>query len=93
MRLLLCISALILCAQGTDAPLRFEATPAGHRVVARLPDDVAGKLPAGRLSQEQGEAVLTLSLDQFVEISLVAERFALRLPGHFFVALPDGGQV
>jgi hypothetical protein len=62
MRLLLCISALILCAQGTDAPLRFEATPAGHRVVARLPDDVAGKLPAGRLSQEQGEAVLTLSL-------------------------------
>jgi len=61
MRLLLC-TALLLCAQGTDVPLRFEATPAGRQVVARLPPEFAGKLPAGPLTQEQGEAVLTLSL-------------------------------
>src|SRR5579871_4854842 len=50
-----------------------------------------------RLSKHLGDtvllAVLALPLDQFVKIPLVAERFALRLPGHFFVALPDGGQV
>jgi hypothetical protein len=62
MRLLLCTSALFLAAQVPDAPLRFEATPQGPRVIARLPVDFAGKLPAGKLSQEQGEAVLTLSL-------------------------------
>ncbi len=61
MRFLLC-TALLLFARGTDAPLRFEVTPAGRRVVARLPADVAAKLPAGPLTQRQGEAVLTLSL-------------------------------
>jgi hypothetical protein len=61
MRFLFC-TAMLLSAQGTDAPLRFEATPAGGRVVARLPAEFAGKLPAGRLTQEQGEAILTLSL-------------------------------
>jgi hypothetical protein len=61
MKLLLC-SALLLVAQGKDAPLRFEATPAGRRVVARLPAEFAAKLPAGPLTQEQGEAVLTLAL-------------------------------
>jgi len=55
-------ASLLLFAQGTDAPLRFEVTPDGRRVIANLPAEVAGKLPAGRLSQEQGEAVLTLSL-------------------------------
>jgi hypothetical protein len=61
MRLLFC-TAVLLCGQGTDSPLRFEATPDGRRVVARLPADLAGKLPVGRLTQEQGEAVLTLAL-------------------------------
>jgi hypothetical protein len=61
MRFLLC-TAMLLFTQGTDAPLRFEATSAGRQVVARLPAALAGKLPAGRLTQEQGEAVLTLSL-------------------------------
>jgi len=61
MRFLLC-TALLLSAQGPEAPLRFEATPAGRQVVARLPAESAGTLPVGRLTQEQGEAVLTLSL-------------------------------
>src|SRR5262249_38698566 len=61
MRFLL-FSALLLCAQGPDAPLRFEATPEGRQVGARLPAELAGKLPVGPLTQEQGEAVLTLSL-------------------------------
>src|SRR4051794_32612422 len=61
MRLLLC-SALLVIAQPPTAPLRFEATPEGRRVVARLPDEIAGRLPAGPLTQQQGEAVLTLSL-------------------------------
>src|SRR4051812_13193579 len=60
MRLLLC-TALLLVAQA-DAPLRFEMTQGGRRVIARLPAELAGKLPAGRLTQEQGEAILTLSL-------------------------------
>ncbi|MFO0966228.1 MAG: hypothetical protein U0793_11680 [Gemmataceae bacterium] len=59
---LLCGPAALLCGKDSDAPLRFEATPAGRRVVARLPADLAAKLPAGRLTQEQGEAILTLSL-------------------------------
>jgi hypothetical protein len=61
MRFLLC-TALLLCGQGTEPPLRFEMTPAGPHVVARLPAELASKLPADRLTQEQGEAVLTLSL-------------------------------
>jgi hypothetical protein len=52
---------MLLLAQSAP-PLRFEATPEGRQVVARLPAEVAAKLPAGRLTQEQGEAVLTLSL-------------------------------
>ena len=61
MRFLLC-TALLLSAQGNDTPLRFETTPAGRRVVARLPAEVAGMLPAGPLTQQQGETVLTLAL-------------------------------
>jgi hypothetical protein len=61
MRILLC-AAVLLYAQGTDAPLRFEATPEGRQVVARLPAEVAAKLPAGPLTQEQGEMVLTVAL-------------------------------
>ena len=62
MRFLLC-TALLLPAQANDSPLRFEATPLGRQVVARLPAEFAAKLPAGRLTQEQGETVLTLVSD------------------------------
>jgi hypothetical protein len=55
-------TAMLLFAHGTESPLRFEATPAGRQVVARLPAALAGELPAGSLTQEQGEAVLSLSL-------------------------------
>src|SRR5438128_12468930 len=61
MRFLLC-TTMLLSAQGPDAPLRFEATPASRQVVARLSAEFAGTLPAGRLRQTQGEAVLTLAL-------------------------------
>lgn len=61
MRVLLC-TIILVCAQAGESPLRFEETPAGRRVVARLPMDVADKLPAGKLTQEQGEAVLSVSL-------------------------------
>jgi hypothetical protein len=60
MGLVLC-TAVVLSAQGTDSPLRFEATRNGRQVVARLPAEVAGKLPAGALTQQQGEAILTLA--------------------------------
>ena len=53
---------MLFCLQGTDSPLRFEATPNGRKVVARLSAEFAGKLPAGALTQPQGEAVLTLAL-------------------------------
>jgi hypothetical protein len=58
----MCLVPIFVCAQSADPPLRFEATPTGRHVVARLPAELAGKLPAGRLTQEQGETVLTLSL-------------------------------
>jgi hypothetical protein len=61
MRLLLC-TALLLCAEGTDSPLRFEATSDGRRVIARLSAEVADTLPDGSLTQQQGEAVLTVAL-------------------------------
>jgi hypothetical protein len=61
MQFLFC-TALLLCAQGTDSPLRCEATPDGRKVVARLPAGVAGTLPAGTLTQQQGESLLTLVL-------------------------------
>jgi hypothetical protein len=60
MQFLLC--AALLSAQGTDSPIRFETTPEGRRVVARLPSELAGTLPAGPLTQQQGEAILTLAL-------------------------------
>src|SRR5262245_34837832 len=61
MRILIA-AGLLLCVQPPDTPLRFETTSAGRHVVARLPTEIAGKLPSGRLTQEQGEAILTLSL-------------------------------
>jgi hypothetical protein len=55
-------TVMLLLSQGADTPLRIETTPAGRQLVARLPADLAAKLPAGRLTQEQGETILTLSL-------------------------------
>jgi hypothetical protein len=55
-------TALLLCGQAQDAPLRFEAASTGRRIVAHLPAELAASLPAGRLTQEQGEALLTLAL-------------------------------
>ena len=60
MRLLLG-TALLLLAQAADAPLRFEATSAGGQVVARLPTEVAGKLPAG-VTREQAHATFVANL-------------------------------
>jgi hypothetical protein len=61
MPFLLC-TALLLSAPGADSPIRFETTPDGRRVVARLPAELAGTLPAGPVTQQQGEAILTLAL-------------------------------
>jgi hypothetical protein len=57
MRYLLC-AAILIVAQTPEAPIRF----AGKDVVAKLPADVAAKLPAGTLTQEQGESLLAVSL-------------------------------
>lgn len=59
---LICLIAVLISGQAGAEPLLFEATPAGTKVVARLPAELAAALPAGRLTQAQGEAVLTLSL-------------------------------
>ena len=54
--------SLALLAQPADA-LRFRALPMQeHEIIAKLPSEVAAKLPIGRLTQSQGEAVLTVGL-------------------------------
>ncbi|MBI1830258.1 MAG: hypothetical protein HYR84_02270 [Planctomycetes bacterium] len=54
---------LIALLQPEAPVLRFRGSEtAGREVVARLPTDFAKTLPIGRLTQEQGENVLTLSL-------------------------------
>ncbi len=54
--------SLGLLAQPGDTPLRFHETKDTHQVIATLPAPQAAKLPAGRLTQEAGEAILSLSL-------------------------------
>ena len=61
MQFLLC-TALLLSAPGADSAIRFETTPDGRRIVARLPAELAETLPAGPLTQQQGEAILSLAL-------------------------------
>lgn len=61
MNAFVCLTAFLI-AQGQDAPLRFAATPTGQQVIATMPADAAGKLPKGRLTQEQGEAILSVAL-------------------------------
>src|SRR5207237_10369954 len=53
----------VLLASGqTEPALRFTGDARQPRVSARLSADVAAKLPAGSLTQEQGEAVLRFAL-------------------------------
>jgi hypothetical protein len=60
------LSLLALLFAGTPpaTDLRIEPGPKGTtvRVVAKLPADAAARLPEGKLTQEQGEAWLRLSL-------------------------------
>ena len=64
MKLAACIAAWLcgFAAFGSEAALRFEATPGGLQVVASLSAERTVPLPTGWLSQEQGEAVLSLAL-------------------------------
>ena len=58
----LCLS-LVMFGQAPESPLRFRPLPdQGRAIVAKLPAEFAAKLPSGRLTQEQGEAVLTVAL-------------------------------
>ncbi len=58
----LCLSTLVL-AQMRDPVLSFRTNAdKGREIVAKLSGDLAGKLPKGRLTQEEGQAVLTLAL-------------------------------
>ena len=58
----LCLST-VLFAQLRDPVLSFRANAdQGREVVAKLPGDLAAKLPKGRLTQEQGQKVLNLAL-------------------------------
>jgi hypothetical protein len=56
--ILLIFSALL--GQSDVPMLQFRATEAD--VIARLPTDFAAKFPSGRLTQEQGESILTVAL-------------------------------
>lgn len=58
---LLC-TALLLGARDAKLPIRFEATTDGYRVVATLPARFASELPAGALTQQQGETVMAVAL-------------------------------
>jgi hypothetical protein len=58
----LCLSTLLF-AQLRDPVLSFRVNAEqGREIVAKLPGDLAAKLPKGRLTQEQGQKVLTLAL-------------------------------
>jgi hypothetical protein len=60
MNALLCFTVAIL---GQSAELlRFRAADQGREIVAQLPAEVAARLPMGRLTSEQGEAILTVAL-------------------------------
>jgi hypothetical protein len=55
--------AMVALGDTPEPTLRFRALPnQGREIVARLPADIAAKLPMGKLTQEQGEAVLTVAL-------------------------------
>jgi hypothetical protein len=60
MNAILCFTVLIV-GQTTE-PLRFHNADERREIIARLHADVADKLPMGRLTQEQGEAILTVAL-------------------------------
>ena len=58
----LCLTTL-LCAQLRDPVLSFRVNAdQGREVLVKIPGDVAAKLPMGRLTQEQGQKVVTIAL-------------------------------
>jgi hypothetical protein len=61
MTALLCVNVLLL-AQPGEPLLRFHADKDATRVIVKLPAAHAPKLPAGRLTQEAGEAILGVAL-------------------------------
>src|SRR5262245_25139060 len=58
------LSLLFLFAAGPAPEVRIEpaADPTRVRVVAKLPADLAGRLPQGKLTPEQGEPRLRLAV-------------------------------
>src|SRR5437762_3297200 len=71
----LCLTTLLF-AQLRDPVLSFRASAEQEReVVAKLPGDLAAKLPKGRLTQEQGQNVLRVALvDDDTEQACAAAR-------------------
>jgi hypothetical protein len=59
MNAILCLMVVLGLSQTREPVLQFRAT---NEVVAHLPGDFAAKLPMGRLTQEQGEPILRVSL-------------------------------
>src|SRR4051794_21033283 len=63
MRLLVCTPLFFVAVQTPDeAMLTIKESPSGPKVVAMLPLRIADELPKGRLTQSQGEKILTVSL-------------------------------
>ena len=55
--------AMLTFGQAASPPLRFEpTTDNGWRVAARLPAKIATAMPMGKLTQDQGEAILGVAL-------------------------------
>ena len=62
MNAFLCLTVAFF-TQVSEVPLRFQTTPEhGDQVIAGLLAETAAKLPLGRLTQEQGEAIMMVSL-------------------------------
>jgi hypothetical protein len=57
----ICLVASLL-GQPAELTLRFQTTKDAQQVIAALPAAQAAKLPAGRLTQEAGEAILGVAL-------------------------------
>jgi hypothetical protein len=63
MNAILCLTAALAIGQTRDPVVQFRTTiDQGHVVVAHMPGEAAAKLPMGKLTTEQGEAILTVGL-------------------------------
>lgn len=58
----LLLLTLAAVAQPAEGPRFVESKEHGRQVVATLPATIAGKLPLGRLNQELGESILSVSI-------------------------------